>query len=160
MMNQRTAVFNAVCTVLGYQPTQPVLSFMDKDQIKAVQEVVLAEFRAGNVELKGERTDEWLVKYVPGLVNNWMRKDMGLNGNTEYVAKNPGSRTGSGDESLKAMKALLASLPADHSAVPTIKAAIEEKVVQLAEAKKPVINVDALPEQFRGLVIRKAADTK
>jgi hypothetical protein len=164
MKSQRQSVFEAVCCFVGAIPDFNVLPTCSKEDLKEIHKVVLADFRAGNVELKGVRTDEWLTKYVPGLVNNWMRKDTRLTGGQEYVAKNPGSRTGSGDESLKAMKALLAQVSPDMR--PLVQAGIDAKLEEIAASKVQPINVDALPEHLRALVpavapvIRKTTETK
>ena len=86
---------------------------------------------------------------MPGLVNNWLRKDGRLNGGVKYTAKNPGSRSGSGDEAIRAMKTLL-SVTTDASAKLEIQAAIEARQAELKP--KVEVNVAALPESLRHLV--------
>ncbi len=144
MMNQRDAVFAAVCSVLGGVPQGQVE--LKGEQKKAVHEAVVVGFLTGQIELKGDRSPEWIAKYVPGLVNNWVRKDKRLNGNTEYVAKNPGSRSGAGDEMLKNLRALLAVNP-DPKARKEIQSAIDKRMEEL----KPKLSIDInnLPEHLR-----------
>lgn len=149
MMTQRRAVFTAIAACTEITPGVAVQ--LDEKQKEAVYAKLFQMFTAGEVELRGERTSDWLTKYIPGLVNNWVRKDPDLNGNTKYVAKNPGSRTGSGDEQVKAMKALLTQPGLSEENIATITAAIEERKAALKPAAEP-INVSALPESLRHLV--------
>ena len=147
MTSQREAVFTAVTSVVGEIHGGAVsLSDKQKEQVHAL---VFAAFKTGTVELKGTRTDEWLRKYIPGLVNNWVRKDRNLNGDMKYTAKHPGIRAGSGDEQMKAMKALLSSTT-DPAARSQIEAEISRRKAELKPAV--VINAAALPASLRHLV--------
>jgi hypothetical protein len=145
-ISQGEAVFQAVVTVCGaqdgkYEPTEA--------QLKQIHEMVVGMFLSGVTVHSKDPDEAQLRKYVPGLTNNWLRKDKRLNGGTKYVAKNPGSRSGSGDESIKAMRTLL-SITTDANAKAEIQKAIE---VRQAELKPKVeVNVDALPESLRHLV--------
>lgn len=150
MMNQRSAVFAAVCAVLSQDFfSEPVT--LTPDQKKQVYSLLQAQFESGQIELKGERDSTWIKAYVPGLVNNWLRKDPKLNGDTKYVTKNPGIRQGSGDEQMKAMKALL-SVTTSEVDKATIQSAIDSRKAELAAAKVKPIDVSALPESLRHLV--------
>ena len=149
MMTQRKAVFTAIVSTVEVVPGVAVQ--LDEKQKEQVHAKLFTMFSEGQVELRGERTADWLRKYIPGLVNNWVRKDPNLNGNTKYTAKNPGSRTGSGDEQIKAMKALLQQPGLSEENIATITAAIEERKAALKPAPEP-INVSALPESLRHLV--------
>lgn len=147
-ITQGEAVFQAVVKVMGeldggskYEPT--------KAQLTEVHDTVVLMFLTG-VTAHSKSSDEVTIqKYVPGLVNNWLRKDKRLNGGTQYVAKNPGSRSGSGDEGIKAMKMLL-SITTDADAKVQIQAAIEARQAEIKP--KMTVNVDALPESLRHLV--------
>jgi hypothetical protein len=143
--NQRDAVYNAVVAVIGEVNGKVDLS---KTQKAEVHSRLFSEFKAGNVEHSNLPDDEKLTKYIPGLVNNWVRKDPRLNGGTKYTAKNPGIRAGSGDESIKVMKQLLAMTP-DASAKAEIQAAIDARVRELKPKK--VLNIEALPVSLRHL---------
>lgn len=147
-MNQKDAVYEAVVTVLGGEIKGKVE--LKEAELKQVHQLVILSFLAGDVELKNaeQRDETYIRKYVPGLVNNWLRKDKRLNGDVDYVAKNPGSRAGSGDETLRAMKALLATVP-DAETKALIKQEIAAREAQLAEAKKPKLDVSKLPEHLR-----------
>lgn len=146
-MNQRDGVYSAVVKVVGEVDGAIALT---KDQKEQVYALISAGFKSGSIEFKGGCPDDAkLAKYIPGLVNNWVRKDTRLNGDVKYTAKRPGSRAGSGDESLKAMKALLAMTP-DEDAKRTIQAAITQRQAELKP--KATINTDALPPALRKFV--------
>ena len=146
-MTQGEAVFQAVCEVIGGEPDGKVE--LREDELKAVHAAVFSFFKTGATTHSKSPTDEQLLKYIPGLVNNWMRKDKRLNGGSQYVAKRPGSRSGSGDESVKAMRTLL-SVTTDPEAKEQIQAAISARVAEL----KPKVDIDVekLPEALRHLV--------
>lgn len=145
-MTQGEAVFQAVQSVMGEQDGKYEPS--DK-QLEAIHESVFTFFKTGATVHSKNPTDEQLKKYIPGLVNNWLRKDTRLNGGEKYVTKRPGSRSGSGDESVKAMRTLL-SMTTD----PLAKVAIQQEIDKRVASLKPVatINVEALPESLRHLV--------
>lgn len=145
---QKDAVFNAVVAVRGTTEFSGPVE-LSKEERATVQSSLIAGFQAGSIAYQGDATDTTkLSSYVSGLVSNWLRKDKRLNGNVSYVAKNPGTRTGAGDESLKAMRALQASLT-DEDARAEIQTEIDRRVGELKPKK--VINVAALPESLRHL---------
>ena len=104
-LTQKEAVFQAVVNVCGdqevYNPS--------KEQRASVNQILFEGFKAGSVELERTYSDTELKAYVSGLQSNWLRKDKRLNGGVAYVAKNPGSRAGSTDPQIKAMRALLST---------------------------------------------------
>jgi hypothetical protein len=152
-MTQNEAVFQAVFAVFGevlerdgMVPETGEWNDVQKDQVHAM---LLASFKRGEWDKKsGGQTDADLKKYIPGLVNNHVRKDLRLNGGTKYAAKNPGSRAGSGDDALKAMRVLLAMTP-DAGAKATIEAEIAKRISELKP--KPVLDYSKLPESLRHL---------
>ena len=111
IMTQEEAVFQAITNVCEaiegkYEPT--------KEERAQVTEILVEGFKAGRIALKDTPSnaekladDAKLRSYVSGLQSNWLRKDPRLNGNVKYVAKNPGSRAGSTDPQIKAMRVLL-----------------------------------------------------
>lgn len=143
-MNQKEGVFAAVVGVMGNVDGKVDPS---NDQLDAIHERLFTEFKEGRVEYKGGAPDDAkLKKYIPGLVNNWLRKDTRLNGGSKYETKRPGIRAGSGDEQLKMMKLLLGQTT-DPQAKADIEAAI--KVRQEELKPKVEINVDAIPLELR-----------
>jgi hypothetical protein len=148
-MTQNEAVVIAVRTVFteGVVPETKTWTQSQKDEIHSL---VFRMFKSGEcTKNSGGQTDADLLKYIPGLVNNHVRKDKRLNGGVEYTPKNPGSRSGSGDESIRAMKMLL-SVTTETDARAQIQAAIDERLAQLKP--KVEINAAALPEALRHLV--------
>lgn len=147
-MTQGEAVFQAVVSVMGeqdgkYEPT--------KEQLSSIHDTVLNYFMNGLTVHSKNPSETELKKYIPGLVNNWLRKDTRLNGGTKYVTKRPGIRSGSGDESVKAMRTLL-SMTTDPEAKQAIQAEIDKRVAELKKANAPTIDVSKLPESLRHLV--------
>ena len=146
-MTQKEAVFQAVTNVCGDQdgaftPT--------KEERASVNQILFEGFRAGSVELDREYDDSQLKSYVSGLQSNWLRKDKRLNGGTQYVAKNPGSRAGSTDPHIKAMRALLAS-KSDAGERAEIQSFIDKRVAEIKPTKTVTINVADLPEELKHL---------
>src|SRR5665213_1962213 len=113
MKTQKECVFTIIESMdVGtgkFVPTKP--------QLQQIYEYVALELHEGRAFLKPESrikyaTLESLRKdYVPGMVSNWIRKDLRLNGGEKYETKNPGSRAGQGDDQLKNLKALKAQHP-------------------------------------------------
>jgi hypothetical protein len=160
-MNQRQATVNTILSVLNdrgveYELNGPIsmAETLNADDKTKIRSIMFTLFRAGKVDYRADfqakvDDDKALKEYVSGLVNNWIRKAPEFNSDTTYKAKNPGSRQGSQDEQIKAMKGLLA-ITTD----PEAKEAIEQAISDRQEALKPsvTINIDALPESLRHLV--------
>lgn len=153
-MTQGEAVFQAVSSVFGdvlkNDGRVPETTDWSDGQASLVFELVLASYKRGEWTKASGGTDEVsLRKYIPGLVNNWVRKDPRMNGGTKYEPKRPGSRAGTGDEGIKAMRTLLAMTHDE-----TVKAKIQVEIdKRLAELKpKQELNVAALPESLRHLI--------
>jgi hypothetical protein len=147
-MTQGDAVFEAVSAVVGTREHDMAV-VLDPADLKEVHAMMFTMFKTGVTSHSKNPDDATLLKYIPGLVNNWLRKDPRLNGGVKYEAKNPGSRSGSGDESVRAMKALL-SVTTDSAARAQIEAAIATRLEQIKP--KVEIKVDALPPELRHLV--------
>src|ERR1051325_1045852 len=147
-MTQKEAVFQAVTNVCGnvdgaYAPT--------KEQRAQVNNSLFEGFKAGRVAFDGEMPEDSKLKaYVSGLQSNWLRKDKRLNGGVQYTAKNPGSRAGSTDPQIKAMRLLLAT-KTDASERAEIQTFIDKRLAEIKPAKSVEIDVSALPEELRHL---------
>jgi hypothetical protein len=158
MLNQKQAVKNAVLAVLpdyqlnGETILADVLTAEHKSRMK---QMIVNGFLEGKIEMSREGQDKYfhnpteLGKYVVGLINNWIRKDPEFNCGIGYVTQNPGSRSGTGDAQLKALRALL-KITTDSSARKTIEDAISSRVEELKP--KAEIDVNALPEHIRKLI--------
>lgn len=147
-MNQCDGVYSAVCAVLGTTEFGGKVE-LNKAQKEQVYALLHHGFTAGEIEHRNLPDSAALSKYIPGLVNNWCRKDKRLNGGVKYVTQRPGIRAGSGDESLKAMKQLLAQTE-DEDIRATIEAAIAQRHAELKP--KVAVNVEALPPSLRKFV--------
>lgn len=145
-MKQGEAVFQAVSAVL---PSIDGAVTLTGEQLSRVYSMVLDFFKSGQVVHSKTSNEVELRKYIPGLVNNWLRKDPRLNGGIKYTPKHPGRRTGSKDESVRAMRTLLSTIK-DPTERATIEACITARLNELKP--KPTINVEALPKELLSLV--------
>lgn len=146
-MKQKDAVYQAVMSVVGSfegacQPT--------KDERASISAILVEGFKAGKIELEREYSESELKGYVSGLLSNWLRKDTRLNGGVKYEAKNPGSRTGSTDAQVKAMRILL-STKTDPTERAEIQAFIDKRLAEL-KPKTVTLNVDDIPAELRHLI--------
>lgn len=157
MQNQKTAVFNAVCSVLGQDSFDECIS-LTKEQRATVIEAVAEGFTSGEVEFSETaqakyNTDAKVKTYTNGLVSNWLRKDTRLNGNVKHTIQNPGSRAGSGDKVIKELKKLASTLtdPAQSSAV---QAEIDKRLATLKaeKAKNVEIDMSLIPADLQDLI--------
>lgn len=154
-MSQKEAVYSAVTSVLSENNVNvsegtDVSTVMTRELRSQVNQVLFEGFRSGNIELDRSFNDSDLKAYVSGLQSNWLRKDKRLNGGAKYSAKNPGSRIGSSDPSLKAMRGLLSTLTTDSDRA-EVQAAINSRVseIQANKAKKSiVIDTTVLPAEL------------
>jgi len=89
-------------------------------------------------------------KYVSGLKSNWLRKDIRLNGGVEYAPKNPGSRAGSSDPQLKALKQLAVKFKGTPKEA-ELKRHIETRTqqIQAEKAKKVTVDISVLSPELR-----------
>lgn len=160
MVNQRTATVGTIMSVLkergvdyklnGELPVAEVLTRADKE---TVRQILISGFKSGKIEASSEFKAKmgdatYLNNYVGGLINNWVRKAPEFNGGEKYVAKNPGSRAGSGDEQIKEMRKLL-SVTTDSRAQSIIEAAIQARIAELKPKSETHIDVSKLPQELR-----------
>ena len=156
-ISQKEAVFNAIKNIFAeanvhFEEGMNVSESLTKEMRGQVNQILFDGFKAGTIELGKTYDDSKLKGYVSGLQSNYLRKDPRLNGNVSYVPKNPGSRTGSGDAQLKAMKALLVSgKVTNEDDIAQINELIEARTqeIQASKVKKVKIEVDALPEALK-----------
>jgi len=161
-ITQREAVYNATHQVLK----ENNISFEDGDNVAdvisdhrdAVIAIVVEGFKNGTIELKDTPSNQEklanptkLRSYVSGLVSNWYRKDKRFNGNTKYVAKNPGSRTGQSDSKLKALRNLKKMLETKGQDSTEVDSYIEARLEELnaEKAKKIEVNMDEIPAELK-----------
>lgn len=157
-LSQKEAVYNAVTSVLSENNISvsegtDVSTLMTRELRSQVNQVLFEGFRSGSVELDREFNDSDLKAYVSGLQSNWLRKDKRLNGGAKYSAKNPGSRIGSSDPQLKAMRALLTTLSSESDRA-EVQSAIDTRVseIQALKVKKVTIDTESLPADLAKFV--------
>jgi hypothetical protein len=153
-LTQKEAVYSAIMSVLGENNISlvegtDVSSVMTREIRSQVSQILVEGFRSGSIELDREFNDTELKTYVSGLQSNWIRKDSRLNGGTKYVAKNPGSRAGSGDAQLKAMRALLSTLT-EESDRSEVQKHIDARIAEInsTKTKKVSIDMSVLPPEL------------
>lgn len=150
-MNQKDAVYSAICNVTGHKGEGAVT--IGKEQRAQVSAILLESFLSGVISYKGDfksLSDADQKSYVSGLQSNWIRKDKRLNGGVKYESKNPGSRSGSTDPQLKAMRALLVSMQGDTRYTDAdrseVQAHIDSRTAEIAAAKQAKsVDFSALP---------------
>ena len=169
MMNQKEATYNAIVSAfenadVSFEDGNSAKELLTPEMRSEVRTTLFTQFRNEEISHKEEfaqtklNDDAELKKYTAGLVSNWVKKDKRLNGNVQYKVTNPGSRAGQGDETVKALRLLIKQLTATGNTDGLVEAkeALTARQAELAAAKatksKP-INVDALPEHLKALVL-------
>lgn len=159
-MKQKDAVHTAVVSVFRDANIKfedgmnagPMLT----DELRGKVHTILTEgFTSGTIVLESNAANAAkladsakLNSYVSGLISNWVRKDKRLNGATAYVARNPGSRTGSSDPQLKTLRALYRQFASvDPTKAAQVQSHIEARLEALRAEKAASVAVDisALP---------------
>jgi hypothetical protein len=143
---QKEAVFTAVKNVLSKEgitvgENTNVNPVMTRELRAQVNNVLFEGFKAGTIELDREFSDADLKSYISGLQSNWLRKDKRLNGGVSYIAKNPGSRAGSGDAQLKAMRTLLTTVESAEDKA-EIQSHIDARLKEIQVTKVKSVSID------------------
>ena len=157
MMNQKEGVFQAVVGLVGDVDGAVQL---DREQKRELISILAGQLEAGDIEVseakraKCTEAKHWR-DYASNILNNWTRKDTRLNGGERYVAKNPGSRAGSGDDQVRELRKLKSTMTnPDHIA--KVDQAIAERIAELkaekAKASIESIDLDMIPDHLKSLV--------
>ena len=150
VQTQKEAVFNAVSSVLAESNVavnegEDYSTHLNRELRAQITSILVEGFTAGNIALeKPFESDSARRTYCSGLTSNWLRKDKRLNGNVAYQPKNPGSRSGSTDAQVKAMRLLL-STKTDATERAEIQAFIDKR---LAEIKPATVGKQLTAEQI------------
>lgn len=160
-VSQKQGVFNAVvafCEENSIQFDEGMDFQPSKEQKAGITQLVAQAMHAGEVQLSeaaAEKYDtlEKKVGYCKGLVDNWLRKDKRLNGGVQYQIKNPGSRAGAGDATVRELKKLKKTLT-EQSDIDMVDAEIEKRLNEIKAEKAKSIEIDTsvLPEDLQHLV--------
>lgn len=155
-MNQKEGTFNAVTEVMGeidgaFVPT--------KEQRIKIIALITSGIMNQEITYRKDHTNVVEVKtYANGLLSNYLAKDSRLNGNVKYEVKNPGSRAGNTDPTIKEMRKLKANLIAagQTDQIKVIDEAIAKRVSELstkAPVKKVIkVDMDKIPEELKVLL--------
>lgn len=146
-MSQKDGVFKAVVSVLGNDEFDGAVE-LSKDQKAKVTAILFEGFRKGEITLDAEYDDTKMKHYIGGLINNWMRRDKRLNGNTEYVAKNPGVR---GNPEVRELTKLLKTV-SDPAHIQAIQARIDQLNAEKAATKTVTIDVSKIDDSLKALL--------
>ena len=149
MMTQKECVFVCVMTVLelmgvDYDTTVKYLDFfkLNPTELAKVHGLVVGMFMEKKVALNKDWSEEQITKYVPGLVNNHLRKDKRLNSNTEYVAANPGRNAGATSPEIRNLRNMLKLVKGNAAAEAKVQAELEKKIANHQNEKLKAIEVD------------------
>lgn len=153
---QKEAVFSAVTSVLNEAGVKVnegdnFATSLTRELRSQVTAILVEGFKSNSIALdKTFASDADLRTYCSGLTSNWLRKDTRMNGGMKYAAKNPGSRVGSSDPQLKAMRVLL-STQEDPTKRIEIQSFIDARIASIKVSRKPAktINVADLPEELK-----------
>jgi hypothetical protein len=146
-LSQKDAVFNAIQSVFSQagKSIDGKIS-LTKEERATVTQIVTAGIEEGSVSFSDESRVKYpttadVKGYVSGMVGNWLTKDKRLNGGSKYQAKNPGSRTGQGDDVMRNLKALRDQLTnSEH--IEAVEEKIKERTNELNAAKTKKVEVD------------------
>lgn len=163
MVSQKQAVTNAILSVFPkYELGGEVIlsTLLNSDTKKKLRAILVSGFKAGEISMSEDaikkyitsKDDKALDKYVSGLLDNWVRKNPEFNNGGKYITKNPGSRAGSGDEQVRAMRNLKKTTN-DPEVLAEIDAAITERLAEIKPTQTVEIDVEALPEHLRRFVV-------
>jgi hypothetical protein len=162
MVNQKVGVTNAVLSLFpDYELNGEVIlaSLLTSEHKKQLRAILVEGFKAGEIAMTEKAQAKYLAtgqetalnKYVSGLLDNWIRKNPEFNNKLKYITKNPGSRAGSGDDQVRAMRNLKKTTN-DQSVIAEIDEAIAERLAEIKPTQTVEINVEALPEHLRKFV--------
>ena len=146
MLSQKESVYKTVTNVMGkqegaYQPTP-------KEKLQII-EIISTGIMQGEIAFSEEAklkydTPDKVKSYTSGMVSNHLRKDTRLNGGTKYQIKNPGSRAGTSDPEIKAMRALIKSGTLNPAQLSIVQERLDAKLAEI-KANKVEIDLSAIP---------------
>lgn len=164
MKSQKQAVVNTLLSLLEERGVNyeiggetPIKEVLIKEDYTRANAILSAGFEAGEISLSDNAKAKYLGNesgmktYVNGLIKNWVKKNPDFNAGNKYVPANPGSRAGQGDETVRALRALLKT-NLDDEVRTEVNQALQDRLAEIKPKNVVTINVDALPESLRHLV--------
>jgi hypothetical protein len=153
-MKQGDAVFAAICAVMNQKSFDQAVT-MTPEQKQRVYSILTEGFTSNKIALADTPANQEklgnekiLREYVQGLTSNWMRKDKRLNGGIKYQPTNPGSRVGSGDEKLKALREVRKAVNDNPAKLALVDTAIEKRIRELAAEKVKKIDTTLIDPEL------------
>ncbi len=162
-VSQVQAVVNCVKDLaiqLGLEFTEKqtdAKTFVKEEDISLIAELITAGMCSGEIQLRdgyGGGDRDKIAKYAKSLIKDQLNKSKRLNGGNEYVPKNPGSRAGQGDETVKELRKAIKFLTerGDTKGVEECKEALTKRLEEIKpQSTSASPNLDALPEELRAL---------
>ena len=152
-MSQKEVVYQVICGFIKDQS----LKFdgkveLTKSQKLSVVGIMVELTQQGSVEIKSDKESGNPHKYWVGCVNNWLRKDIRLNGGEKYKPTyKKGSRVSS---EVKELKKLLdaVKLGNDQEVIDAVELELNLAIQNDESKKKPEIDKSFLPESLKHLV--------
>ncbi len=166
MMNQKSAVVSYILSALkedGIDYTLggevSVKDVLTDTMRKEVREKLCDGFQNLEIQLSESAQDKYLgaenekklKSYVSGLLNNWIKKNPEFNSGLGYVPKNPGSRTGQGDEQIKNLRLMLKSIT-EEEVREEIEQAIKDRLAEIKPESVVEVKAEAIPEHLRKFI--------
>ena len=159
--SQKQAVVNTILSVLkergvDYEMKGEVKmsDIFTKDDRNKVRDIITAGFIAGSIDISenahAKHVENGFITYTNGLIKNWVKKNPDFNCGEKYTPKNPGSRAGQGDETVRALRSLLKTA-LDDEMRDEVNQALKNRLEEISPKNTIEINVDALPEHLRHL---------
>lgn len=154
-LTQKESVFQAICEVFGVVEFGNEAVTLTKAMKEKVNKIVTDAIMVREVDFSDEAyikypTADKVSGYVNGMITNWLKKDTRLNGDVKYQAKNPGSRAGQGDATLKELKKLQ-TIVTDKDQLAAITDAINHRKEEIAaeKATKVVLDLSKIPDELK-----------
>jgi len=159
--SQKQAVVNTILSVLkergvDYEMKGEVKmsDIFTKDDRNKVRDIITAGFIAGSIDISenahAKHVENGFITYTNGLIKNWVKKNPDFNCGEKYTPKNPGSRAGQGDETVRALRSLLKTA-LDDEMRDEVNQALKNRLEEISPKNTIEINVDALPEHLKHL---------
>jgi hypothetical protein len=158
MLSQKDGIYNAVVSFhkdhgRSFEDGTEVV--FSKEDRATVIGMVCEAFHADEISISEAAKSKFsdpaeLKSYAGSLLSNWLRKDTRLNGGVKYSPKNPGSRAGQSDETIKNLRLLRKTLD-DADQIASVDEEISTRLAAIKAAKAPTVevNYDAIPAALR-----------
>ena len=151
-ISQKEAVFQAIVNVIGNDFSEGMNCkewFTANPGTK--EQVHAAVLEGANTVFEVKRAQKSMTKYVSGLINNHLTKDIRINGGTEYKPEKTGTRGGTDEirATRKVVNLFEEGSPQHTEALTTLNELTE---AYQAEKQAKEIDLDALPEHLRKLL--------